>query len=763
MSDTQSSPASPRTGLCLLLGALLLAPWVLRALALHDLDAIPGWGDLRGGVADAAIALVWLGFAWAFLGARPLSNALLALLLAGVAWTNYEVVHAIRAVPRLGDAHFLADETFLFGSAVAFQRPWLGAGLALVSALLAWRGALRLGRRRVLPGLLLCLGASACVVVVVSEIDTRIARWRQVNVLAENVIAWAVAPPRQAPAGKGVLSLAPTLAGELDGPARVAPAVARPNVLLVVLEGVSGVDLASLAAVHGRRPGHPLPRLDGFARENVSFSTFVHHNRRTNRGLYALLCGTLPNLEEGMAWMTALAASSSTIDCLPERLRGEGYRTAYLQAAPLAFMSKDEFLPRIGFDRVEGSERFAAADQRTVWGVDDRTFFGEATRAIESLQRTRAPWFLTLLTVGTHHPYVVPQALAGGDGGGPAQARAAFRFLDRAVGEFVERLEAAGVREDTLVLITSDEAAALWPGTDDGLASALSQNWGFLIAMTPERERFRVDAPVAQSDLALSVLDYARAPTREVFLGRSLFREPRAPRPIPFANVNTGATWLLEPSGRLIACPRFADDCEAFLVPDGRLFAERLAKAASRAGDGKRARQLAAATRPSLSEQPLALRLARAERAALHPGAWQLLHGAALSLEAGEWLEVELALVAEGSAVRVEHDLRLPRARKLVDGVVELAPGEEWRLHYTLAPEGALRRLRARTRARATGDGALHLRVQRAVVHRVGAAPAPGVHLLRQEIHPGRPIAAPVEALAPGQIAERIAPSEPGR
>ena len=38
--------------------------------------------------------------------------------------------------------------------------------------------------------------------------------------------------------------------------------------------------------------------------------------------------------------------------CLPAALAEAGYATVYLQAAPLTFMLKDKFMPRIGFERV---------------------------------------------------------------------------------------------------------------------------------------------------------------------------------------------------------------------------------------------------------------------------------------------------------------------------------------------------------------------------------------------------------------------------
>ena len=67
----------------------------------------------------------------------------------------------------------------------------------------------------------------------------------------------------------------------------------------------------------GRSPRNRMPLLDQRFAQNVGYATFFTHNRRTNRGLYALLCGELPSLPSGIAKMT-VAASAPWQRCLPE-------------------------------------------------------------------------------------------------------------------------------------------------------------------------------------------------------------------------------------------------------------------------------------------------------------------------------------------------------------------------------------------------------------------------------------------------------------
>ncbi len=77
-------------------------------------------------------------------------------------------------------------------------------------------------------------------------------------------------------------------------------------------------------------------------------------------------------------------------------------------------MSKDLFMPKIGFSQVYGEEWFSQAYARNQWGIDDRAYFEQSLQMLRTLQAERKPWFLTLLTVGTHHPYIVPISYGGG-------------------------------------------------------------------------------------------------------------------------------------------------------------------------------------------------------------------------------------------------------------------------------------------------------------------------------------------------------------
>src|SRR5690606_41408508 len=109
--------------------------------------------------------------------------------------------------------------------------------------------------------------------------------------------------------------------------------------------------------------------------------------------------------------------------------------------------------------------------------------------------------------------------------GDPRQA--AVAYLDDAVGHFLDTLDARGVLDDTLVIVTSDESHGL---DQARLASA----WGFNLLLAPEQAQLprRKEGVYGHIDLAASALDYLALPVPAATGRPSPPRDPRTRREI---------------------------------------------------------------------------------------------------------------------------------------------------------------------------------------------------------------------------------------
>lgn len=759
------APGSPKLRLALAAGALLFAAALLRATLVLDSGFGFVWLDLRGFAVDAgsaslglavAIALsrvsVWLALPW-------------VLFWSLVQYANFETVQELGSIASVLDLQFLGDSTFLLGSASQISRPLLCTASLAVPLVLATIGLRGLSWSH-------ALGSALVGLVLLGGITlwprTHTAPpWREVDVFVENgtyMVRAALRPkverPEFADPPSAMLDLVPELRANVDGES-ILPEERRRNVILIALEGFSGAFVDELARANGYEDLIELPNMNALVREGIGWSTFINHQRKTSRGMYSLLCGEPPNLVPATPKMTEHVYGAWRV-CLPEVLADAGYTTVYQQAAPLPFMLKDQFMPKAGFQRVYGHDAFERAYKRSHWGVDDRAFFEQTVDRVAELHAEGKPFFLTLLTVGTHHPHIVPHTWKPGRRG---ILRRAVTYADRAIGEFIAALKERGLYEDTLILITSDESRGLLTKTPltrlwlPELTYALTHNWGLLIALNSGAPPQIVREPYSQMDMAITVLDYlGLADHGRHFFGRSAFRTYAEPRWLFFANSNSVRVTAFDPRGNLLSCNILIDDCHKWrLSPDGAFAITDDAVEWDPATDDVMVELAQRSIRHREARQRRDFDLVGSDVIGVDKHAYaarKVVHGGQhIDLLRNQWLEVEIEVTAHdrtgnGGAVRLSHYIRNSKtwtlerqgvaSKTLLAEIAPLRDGETFKLLYTIAPRRTLQGVKVQSYAQPTkpGEWELHFEKARMSVRAGPGRPQDGVHKLRAEIVP---------------------------
>jgi phosphoglycerol transferase MdoB-like AlkP superfamily enzyme len=560
--------------------ALVLAsclPLSVRLMHMIEQDLAPRPVDLAGVVSDLGIGLsvsLLLALAW--------RTSLILFVALAALWTclnagYYEFLREYASPYFLIHVGNMLDGTFLAGSGTHLSHPWHFAVAAVVMvAAIGWFAA---GSRKVAWTRLLAAAAVLGFGVEFLPDAPEAAAWRQRNLVSSNVgdvIVRVLAPEVSSSAtASGAVDLGTLLEPDLAG-VPILGAAARRNVILIFVESLSGGHLPSLAAAHGNTSVLELPALDAVARDNLAFSTFVTHQKQSNRGIFAALCGTYPHLEASFPEMADIAGGGPR-DCLPAVLRSNGYNTLFMKSADSRYMQMGAFMRNVGFYRAYGEEGFPPGLPRAQWGLDDATLYGESLKEIDTLAKQGKPYFLTLFTSSTHHPFNVPESFAAAPGQEPKPR--AWAFADHAIGDYLAALKARGVLDDTLVLVMSDEAAVVTEPVyrKDDLLNGITENWGLMVALSPEKARGRVDAAYQQADLPLSVLDYLGLGAQaKGFIGRSLFRSYATPRAIYFANIYKRRIYEYNERQDLTVCDEGLVGCIRYDATGGSLFSSAL-------------------------------------------------------------------------------------------------------------------------------------------------------------------------------------------
>ncbi|SHL74215.1 LTA synthase family protein [Phytopseudomonas punonensis] len=610
-----------------------LGPWLQRPASIVSVLAVLfialpllsryslGWSHPFGYLSDLAIGSLLLLLS---LRRRLLLGIPLTLLWVVLNLGTVELVSAVGRMPEPADLHYLTDAQFLSHSTQGggLTHPWL-AGASILAALAFFVLLLVRGSRQRKPSvawLLAPLGLLAAHAVYQYRSPSEADQWVQFNLphkwLAEGlslarlgVDDWmSRGQPNSPPDVTGLTRL------DMDGtPLLAEPGRAR-NVLIITLEGIPGAYIsASRQAIGSSYQDDLMPRLSAWAERGMLTTDYVLHAHQTIRGLYAMLCGDYDKLGSGTPkGIELLGNAERSSQCLPAQLRENGFSTHFLQGAGLRFMAKDQIMPRMGFDKTLGRDWFRNTPYLDfAWGMDDKSYFEGALTYVDSLRKSKAPWMLTLLTVGTHQPYSAPADYLERHA---SAKQAAIAYLDDAVGDFLDGLQKRGVLDDTLVVVTSDESHGI---ENVRLASA----WGFNLMLAPEQPQLpaRKSGVYGHIDLTASILDYLSLPIPADIAGRSMLRDYSHGREI--ISYTNGLLREHDGKGTLTEC-NFQQVCRRYASPGfiaehadylGRLSGKPARQVSLRAelldrsltdGQGNQVLQFASNERIRLSQNP---------------------------------------------------------------------------------------------------------------------------------------------------------------
>ncbi|MFH2126630.1 MAG: sulfatase-like hydrolase/transferase, partial [Pseudomonadota bacterium] len=452
------------------LGVLTMTPFIWRF-------AYKGGAEFIGLLSDGGVGILLLALlTWSPRWLR----VVLVLVWTGLTIGASELVTAMNRLPAWEDLHYLANIDFVKNSTANFNlsSPVLVWTMSLSALLVCVLPLVRPKIRYAVPFLV------AGIAVLLFQTHQSLQNDEQSVVARYNALHWFVidavlTPPPFTAKDLANYRLPQGLdRADLDGTPLFAKGRGK-NVLIITLEGVPGLYYPEIRKSMGVEYHKiSMDRLVESTKDSMLVPDFTDHSHQTIRGLYSLLCGDFSKL----SWDTPKAVELSgnperAKECLPAQMAENGRDTHYLQGAGLSFMGKDRFMPLIGFQQVHGNEWFREANPYPFeWGVIDSVFFRGAREYVAGLQKTHRPWMLTLLTVGTHQPYAVPDNVVANY---PDRREATVDLLDQAVAQFIEDLRQDGVLKDTLVIITSDESH----GSE--LADWVS-SWGLGIVLAPE-------------------------------------------------------------------------------------------------------------------------------------------------------------------------------------------------------------------------------------------------------------------------------------
>jgi phosphoglycerol transferase MdoB-like AlkP superfamily enzyme len=223
------------------------------------------------------------------------------------------------------------------------------------------------------------------------------------------------------------------------------------NVVILILESFAREYIGSLNRdLEGGKYEGFTPFIDSLVNVSLTFDVSVANGKKSIDAMPSILA-SVPSLETPY---TISHYANNQINGLPELLKRKGYYTAFFHGAPNGSMGFDSFAKIVGFDDYYGLNQYPEKnDFDGMWGVWDEPFFKFFAGKLNSF---RQPFFASIFSVSSHHPFKVPEKYNGRFRKGKAPIVEVVGYTDFALHELFDQISSEPWFKNTLFVITAD-------------------------------------------------------------------------------------------------------------------------------------------------------------------------------------------------------------------------------------------------------------------------------------------------------------------
>ncbi|MBS1951206.1 MAG: Phosphoglycerol transferase-like protein [Cytophagales bacterium] len=291
----------------------------------------------------------------------------------------------------------------------------------------------------------------------------------------------------------------------------------KENVVILILESFSKefVGVYNKDMMAGAYKGYT-PFLDSLIGVSYAFQYSLANGRKSIDAMPSVVC-SIPSIE--VPYILS-HYSGDKINSLASLLKPEGYYTAFFHGAPNGSMGFDAFANMAGFDHYFGKTEYNNDnDFDGIWGIWDEPFLQFFAEKMNTFPQ---PFFTTLFTVSSHHPYQLPEGYENKFKGGPKLVHRTIEYTDYSLRKFFNKARKMPWFEHTLFVISADHASA------EIQLPEYNSAWGYfsipIFFYKPgEGGRSMKDEIIQQIDIMPSVLGHLHYPKPYLAFGQNVF------------------------------------------------------------------------------------------------------------------------------------------------------------------------------------------------------------------------------------------------
>lgn len=218
----------------------------------------------------------------------------------------------------------------------------------------------------------------------------------------------------------------------------------RKNIVVIVLESFSK-EYTSLGSQSFT------PFLDSLMKVSMVFENGWSNGTKSIEGIPAVV-SSMPSWMDN-PFINSLYSNNST-HSFPLLLKKENYYSAFFHGGINGTMNFDAYARQAGFDAYFGKNEYNNdADFDGYWGIWDEPFLQFAAK---KLSEFRQPFFATIFTLSSHHPFKVPAAYRDILPKGNLPVQQCIAYTDWALKKFFNVIQKMSWYKNTIFVLTAD-------------------------------------------------------------------------------------------------------------------------------------------------------------------------------------------------------------------------------------------------------------------------------------------------------------------
>lgn len=284
------------------------------------------------------------------------------------------------------------------------------------------------------------------------------------------------------------------------------------NVVILLLESFGAEFVGAAGAENSFTPF-----LDSIATKSLNFNYGISNGKRSIEAIPAIYLSLPSWMEE--AYITSPYADNK-VTSLADILQKNNYETAFFHGATNGSMRFDSFTKQVGVNHYFGRKEYNNDKHFDgTWGILDEYFL---PWSVQKMSNFKQPFFSTIFTLSSHHPYYIPENRKGKLKKGAHPLCETIHYTDESLRIFFEEAQKQSWYENTIFVFMADHT----PAAVDAKYASSKEVFHIPILIfdpTAKLEPQSTDVYFQQIDLYPTLLDLLNIETDYYAFGNSYF------------------------------------------------------------------------------------------------------------------------------------------------------------------------------------------------------------------------------------------------